>query len=100
MDSRAGLKKHHASDAGAVTREKIFKAQRDAKKEAYAAAEPWAVRAAARAAEERARAEAQAEVRAKARAAEEKALAEARSATTEQALADACVEIKFRTPHA
>ena len=90
------MKKHHASDAGAVTREKIFKAQRDAKKEAYAAAEPWAVRAEARAAEERARAEA----RAKARAAENKALAEARADTTGQALADACVEIKFRTPHA
>ena len=96
MDSRAGLKKHHASDAGAVTREKIFKAQRDAKKEAYAAAEPWAARAEARAAEEQARAE----ERAKARAAENKALAEARADTTEQALADACVEIKFRTPHA
>ena len=66
---------------------------RDAKKKAYAADAPArAARAEARAAEERAQAEA--------RAAEEKELAEARAATTDQALADACVEIKFRTPHA
>ena len=75
------------------TREKKFKGQRDAKKKAYAADAPAR---AARAVEEQARAKA----RAKARAAENKALAEARADTTEQALADACVEIKFRTPHA
>ena len=80
--------------------EKQFKGRRDAKKEAYAAAEPWAARAEARAAEEKARAEERAKARAKAQAADNKALAEARAATTEQALADACVEIKFRTPHA
>ena len=97
MDVRAGLKKHHASDAGAVARDKTFKGQRDAKKKAYAADEPARnARNEARAAEERARAEA----RAKARAAENKALAEARADTTGQALADACVEIQFRTPHA
>ena len=39
MDVRAGLKKHHASDAGAVARDKTFKGQRDAKKKAYAAGE-------------------------------------------------------------
>ena len=50
--------------------------------------------------QERARADARADSRAKARAAENKALAEARADTTDQALADACVEIKFRTPHA
>ena len=88
---------HYASPAGAVTREKQFKGRRDAKKKAYAADEPErAARAEALAAEEQARAE----ERAKARAAENKALAEARADTTEQALADACVEIKFRTPHA
>jgi len=93
MDVRAGLKDHHASPAGAVTREKQFKGQRDAKKKAYAADEPARdARAETRAAEEQTRAEA--------RAAENKALAEARADTTEQALADACVEIKFRTPHA
>jgi len=111
MDVRAGQKDHHASPAGAVTRDKQFKGRREAKKRAYAAAEPWAVRAEARAAEERARAEARAkaraaenkalaEARAKARAAEQKALAEARADPTGQALADACVEIQFRTPHA
>ena len=87
------MKKHHASDAGAVTREKQFKGRRDAKKKAYAADEPArAARAEACAAQEKARAEAL--------AVKEKALAEARADTTEQALADACVEIKFRTPRA
>ena len=75
------MKKHHASDAGAVTREKIFKAQRDAKKDAYAADEPARnARNEARAAEEQALAEA--------RAAEKQARAEARAAE-EQARADA-----------
>ena len=49
--SRVGLKDHHASDAGAVTREKQFKGRRDAKKKAYAADAPAR---AARAAEEEA----------------------------------------------
>ena len=109
MDVRAGLNDYFArltpeqrAAHGGLnptpdTLQKIFKAQRDAKKKAYAADEPARnARAEARAAEERARAEA----RAKARAAENKALAEARADTTGQALADACVEIKFRTPHA
>ena len=114
MDVRAGMKAHHASPAGAVTREKQFKGRRDAKKEAYAADEQARVaRAEARAAEEQAQAEARAaekQARAEALAAQEKAraelavkekaLAEARADTTGQALADACVEIKFRTPHA
>jgi len=56
--------------------ENLFKGQRDAKKKAYAAAEPWAVRAEARAAEERARA-AEERARAEARATEERARAEA-----------------------
>ena len=84
MDVRAGLKDHHASPAGAVTREKKFKGQRDAKKKAYAAAEP--VRA-ARAAEEQALAKARAEekqARAEVRAAEEKARAERRRAAAER----------------
>ena len=58
MDVRAGLKKHHASDAGAVARDKTFKGQRDAKKKAYAAGE--AARAAGaegQAAQEQARAD-------------------------------------------
>jgi len=75
------------------TRQKRWVGARAAKKEAYAADEPArAARAETRAAEE--------QTRAKALAAENKALAEARAAPTEQALADACVEIKFRTPHA
>ena len=74
-------------------REKRWQSARAAKKEAYAADElARDARAETRAAEEQTRAEA--------RAAENKALAEARADTTEQALADACVEIKFRTPHA
>jgi len=84
MDVRAGLQDHHASPAGAVTREKKFKGQRDAKKKAYAAAEP--VRA-ARAVEEQARAEARAaekQARAEVRAAEEKARAERRRAAAER----------------
>ena len=56
--SRVGLKDHHASDAGAVTREKQFKGRRDAKKKAYAADEPErAARAEAQAAQEQARAD-------------------------------------------
>ena len=84
MDVRAGLNDHYASPAGAVTREKKFKGQRDAKKKAYAAAEP--VRA-ARAVEEQARAEARAaekQARAEVRAAEEKARAERRRAAAER----------------
>ena len=58
MDVRAGLKKHHASDAGAVARDKTFKGQRDAKKKAYAAGEAArAARAEAQAAQEQARAD-------------------------------------------
>ena len=59
---------HYASPAGDVTRQKIFKAQRDAKKKAYAEDAPAR---AARAAEEQVRAEAHAaekQARAKARA--------------------------------
>ena len=73
------MKDHHASDAGAVTREKQFKGRRDAKKKAYAADAPARnARAEARAAEERARAEARAaekQARAEAHAAEAKARA-------------------------
>ena len=68
MDVRAGLEDHYASPAGDVTRQKIFKAQRDAKKKAYAEDAPAR---AARAAEEQVRAEAHAaekQARAKARA--------------------------------
>ena len=102
MDVRAGLKEYwkglrlNPAQMEAWL-ENVFKGARDAKKRAYAADEPARnARNEARAAEEKARAEA----RAKALAAENKALAEARAAPTEQALADACVEIKFRTPHA
>ena len=71
--SRVGLKDHHASDAGAVTREKQFKGRRDAKKKAYAADAPArAARAAEEQAERRA-AEAKRRAAAERRAAEEQA---------------------------
>ena len=92
MDVRAGLKEYwkglrlNPAQMEAWL-ENVFKGARDAKKRAYAADEPARnARAEALAAEEQERAEAL-------------ALA-ARAATAEQALADACVEIKFRTPHA
>ena len=112
MDVRAGMKDHHARltpTQKEALLENQWKGRRDAKKKKYAATLDEQERA-ARALEEQAPIEQREkellEVRRRlnetveARAAEEKALAEARSATTEQALADACVEIKFRTPHA
>ena len=105
MDVRAGMKDYFArltpeqrAAHGGLnptpdTLQKRWVDARAAKKEAYAADElARDARAETRAAEEQTRAEA--------RAAENKALAEARADTTDQALADACVEIKFRTPHA
>ena len=98
------------SDDNSITLDQMRKKATIKKKAAAAPAVPaahyWLKPA--RAAEEQARAEARAKElaearakeRAKARAAENKALAEARADTTDQALADACVEIKFRTPHA
>ena len=100
MDVRAGLNDYFArltpeqrAAHGGLnptpdTLQKRWVGARAAKKEAYAAAEPWAVRAEARAAEERARAEARAKARAKARAAEKQARVEARAAQ-EKARAEA-----------